>query len=1006
MSEKENAQAGRMQVQLEQRIRELAASYTPEWKFDTDEPDIGSVLALIFAGQMAENRRRMGRLPEKYHTEFINLLGLGLKSARPAVGMVTAQLLQETVPGVRLPHNTRLMADSEGGTPVLFETTHDIYLTNARLTDILSISGALGRIIPLRGALQPVKTLEPVPEQDEQEMQQEPAWSGVSLFDYDRPGVEHNALLLYHKSVFGGDRGQPLQIYLQTENAEQDAKEFCNSERWRWSYYNGSRLQAFASAKASKSVITLERENDEQADTDTLGAPCQLICLEALTPVKHAVMIDDIRVASLHQKKAPAFILNDGQVLQAAECMPFGQTVSVFDECYFCDDVVFSQREAQITLSFRLTSRTKHMELTTQQIADDLKIIKRKPVMVQYQSARTAPQRVIFEYYNGQGWRPLSCTNSWDKLFDGSYGGEYEITFLCPSDWMSVPIEGYEGKSMRIRVVQADDCYLLPCDHVMPVLHDVTLSYRYEWPWKQPQSVKTVVGTQCDDQTKSFLEGRGLTAFRPLDEPPACLYLGFDRPIEGGPVSLWFDVEEQVRFRTCPMTFEYATRHGFREMKVVDETNRFAHSGQILFVPPSDFAPHEVEGIERWWLRIRADEDALSAFHPKLLDIRINAVKIENRQTHPEEEFYISAAVPNMSFTLSAKNILYANVFVSEMGRLSPEEMRAMITHAPEDVRVEYDFLGKISSFYVRWTEVENFMRSKAHDRHYVLDRLNRRLIFGDGVHVRIPQVQRNGQPAILVQEVSCDGEAGNVPAGAIDRFYGNVLYVNSVTNPHAVYAGSDLEKMESIHRRGADFFSSRGRLVTQRDFVRAVEAYSSSIGKVKCLMGYAADGTPCPGAVTIVIMTKDYAQGSGAFYHLCEPLRRELLERCEATLSSEQLMITEPMYVEINVSVWGKAVSQTNTFEMQDQIEQAIRRFLEPMESVGHRGWKIGQLPTEKQIKMVLYALNLSGQIERLLVVARYTDSKGAHEVTLDRLGPLPCAIAVNGTHKVSIEF
>lgn len=1005
MNEIEQAQSGRMQAQLEQRIRELAASYTPEWKFNTDNPDIGSVLALIFAGQMAENRRRMERLPEKYHTEFINLLGLGLKSARPAVGMVTAQLLQETVPGVRLPHNTRLMADSADGTPVLFETTHDVYLTNARLTDILSVSGKLGRIIPLRGALKPESMLEQAPSEEADNEPQEPAWSGVSLFDYTQPGVEHNALFLYHKSVFGIDRGQPLQIYLQTKNAEEDAKEFCSPERWRWSYYNGHRLEAFASAKASGSVITLERA-DEQAEIEPLAAPCHLICLEALGPVEHAVMIDDIRMASLHQKKAPAFILSDGQVLEAAQCMPFGQTVSVFDECYLCDDVVFSQREAQITLSFGLSSRTKHMELTAQQIADDLKIIKRKPTMVQYQSARTAPQRVIFEYYNGQGWRPLPCSHSWDKLFDGSHGGEYEISFLCPSDWAAVPIEGYEGKCMRIRVVQADDCYLLPCDHVMPVLHNVALSYRYEWPWKQPQSVKTVVGTQCTDQTKRFLEGHGLTAFRPLDQPPACLYLGFDRPMEGGPVSLWCDVEEQVRFRTCPVTFEYSTRHGFREMKVVDGTSDFAHSGQILFVPPSDFAPAKVEGMERWWIRILAGEEALSGFHPKLSEIRINAVTIENRQTHPEEEFYISAAVPNMSFTLSANNILYAEVFVSEMGRLSQEEMREMLLRRPEDVRVEYDFLGKISSFYIRWTEVESFVRSKADDRHYLLDRLNRRLIFGDGVHVRIPQVQTNGQPAILVRQVSCDGEAGNVPAGAIDRFYGNVLYVNSVTNPHAVYAGSDLEKIESIHRRGADFFSSRGRLVTQRDFVRAVEAYSSCIGKVKCLAGYAADGSPCPGAVTIVIMTKDYAQGAGAFYHLREPLRRELLERCEATLSPEQLVLTEPMYVEINVSVWGKAASQTNTFEMQDQIEQAIRRFLEPMESEGHRGWKIGQLPTEKQIKMVLYALNLSGQIERLLVVARYTDSQGAHEVTLDRLGALPCAIAVNGTHKVTIEF
>ena len=52
------------------RVEELAASYTPEWRFSRQDPDIGSTLALLFAGQMADNLRRLNRLPEKYHTEF------------------------------------------------------------------------------------------------------------------------------------------------------------------------------------------------------------------------------------------------------------------------------------------------------------------------------------------------------------------------------------------------------------------------------------------------------------------------------------------------------------------------------------------------------------------------------------------------------------------------------------------------------------------------------------------------------------------------------------------------------------------------------------------------------------------------------------------------------------------------------------------------------------------------------------------------------------------------
>ena len=37
---------------IENRIEELRKSYTPEWKFDRDNPDAGSVIAQIYAREM------------------------------------------------------------------------------------------------------------------------------------------------------------------------------------------------------------------------------------------------------------------------------------------------------------------------------------------------------------------------------------------------------------------------------------------------------------------------------------------------------------------------------------------------------------------------------------------------------------------------------------------------------------------------------------------------------------------------------------------------------------------------------------------------------------------------------------------------------------------------------------------------------------------------------------------------------------------------------------------
>ena len=46
------------------KIKELSASYTPEWQFDVDNPDIGSCIALLYADEMQELIKRYNTIPE------------------------------------------------------------------------------------------------------------------------------------------------------------------------------------------------------------------------------------------------------------------------------------------------------------------------------------------------------------------------------------------------------------------------------------------------------------------------------------------------------------------------------------------------------------------------------------------------------------------------------------------------------------------------------------------------------------------------------------------------------------------------------------------------------------------------------------------------------------------------------------------------------------------------------------------------------------------------------
>lgn len=57
----------RTESDLRAQMAELAHSYTPEWAFDPDKPDIGSVIGLLFASQLAGNIRRLNQVVDKYH---------------------------------------------------------------------------------------------------------------------------------------------------------------------------------------------------------------------------------------------------------------------------------------------------------------------------------------------------------------------------------------------------------------------------------------------------------------------------------------------------------------------------------------------------------------------------------------------------------------------------------------------------------------------------------------------------------------------------------------------------------------------------------------------------------------------------------------------------------------------------------------------------------------------------------------------------------------------------
>lgn len=142
-------------------------------------------------------------------------------------------------------------------------------------------------------------------------------------------------------------------------------------------------------------------------------------------------------------------------------------------------------------------------------------------------------------------------------------------------------------------------------------------------------------------------------------------------------------------------------------------------------------------------------------------DICPNAVQVENIETRAEEDFYLEEPLPDMSVNLGVPYILDLDLWVNEKGKYSRQQMVQMMREHPDEVRAEYDILGEISSFYVRWQEADQ-LDDPPSRRSYMLDRMNSRLIFGDGIHSEIPRVLDDVAFKAVIRR--CNGSEGMWP--------------------------------------------------------------------------------------------------------------------------------------------------------------------------------------------------------------------------------------------------
>lgn len=1012
---------------IEAKIVDLAASYTPEWHFDREKPDAGSAIGHLFALQMKENIDLENHMLDKYHTEFINMLDLSLKPAKPAGSMVKFDLVENTIAGTHIRKGTRLIASEVNGDsgPVIFETDRELYVTNSRMVDAFMTDRETGTFVPLLGEYRPVSLIEGEEEDtgsDETafednagaEQGTEPE-SGALMQPLHRirpfvlfsetGNIARSALVLYHENLFDIE-DEP--IYIRITGGDELISGI-SEKRYRFKYYTKNGYLEFDSVKLLEDGETIElKKHEKNRHFVIAGKSYAVVILEADKPVTHDEEVTEITLSSSGHERDAEYVSTGSEDLNVKSFAPFTDTLTLYNECYIGHDLYFSKAGAKITVRFHTEYRDRGLYLTKQEEEAALKIIKRKPkVQAADIPADAYVDEIGLEYYNGLGWKKLYCDEDITMLFSKPEAGDYVFSFTCPKDWREIQTGAYSGRSIRMRLMKSDNCFLRPGLHHYPVISRLKIDFSYEGHFVDPEKLFRVAGTEKTELTDVMKSGKGFLAMSQGSYGDDALYLGFNARMESGPVNLYFELDDVLNMNSLKCTYEYYSHNGFRRMRVVDNTRDFSRSGSVSFMPPSDMCEHSLEGKRRFWIRIRRsraeDEDDNSIFLPKIRRIMLNVVTVSNVVTGIEENYYISDTTPNQRFSLQGEHILDAEVWVNERDSITKEEIDHYVEEKPEEIRLEYDMLGSVSAVYVKWRETPSFINGSDR-RSYMIDRVTGEIVFSDGVKADIPRV--TDDISFKVRPRSSDGAAGNVSVGAINTTAAIEMYIERVYNPVRAYGGSNLETTAEALKRGGNLIYGRNRLVSLSDYIYTILEFSDSIDKAACIPGETVDGKGRPADISFVLLMKDFDEGSFSFHRIAAPLKKHLLESSAMTISSEHIFVVEPVFVNISVNIWAEVSDMDESFETQSLISQTLYDYFNPVSTQDDNGWEIGMIPKKSQILMRLGALKSHAIIKNMSIVVHYVDRDGEHEMDLDELQVSPFMVGRSGTHQVNIIY
>lgn len=952
-------------------------------------------MAVIFCRMLEKSIQRLNRVPEKHFLSFLDKLGFHLLPPQPAAAPLTFTLTEGTEEHVFVPART---AAAAGDT--IFETKKNFLITPAKITALYSFNNLLDQVYDHSGDFENDSPFEIFSGEDKQEhllylghkdllniketgkfiLKIDPfdnKWHDEEIICWEYWGEDEKKEIAWHTlDIAAGSTGG--EIHLVKEKVGEIKEYEINGIAGRW-----------LRCRVKPGKISLVKKQDEDMEIKFIHVDFQL---------RGKLMPDMLYHNDVHIN------LKDTNEQEELNIYPFGKEPGLYDCFYIASREVFTKRGLAVEIKFQLAAC----------------------------EAESGRLLLSWEYWDGKSWKNIEHlvdnTRNFTAGSDTSgTGGTMDwktVQFPCPGDIEIIDAAGEENYWIRVRIIAGDygrayyiydksDKKLVYKDETHPPqIRRIEMIYSLNGDLENFHHIITLNNLHYMNLSpKAKNEKTGFNPFIKAGDSHKCIYVGFDKKVEQGPISLFFHIEEPdfEIDKISELDWQYYAGKGkWVTLEAVDQTRGLLRNGFLEFSVPLDFEKTRRFGEKRYW--IRAEEMKERVTNPKIKNIFLNTTPVIQVETIEDELLGSGDSSANQIFTYSRLPVIAGEIWIDEIKTISENERKLLIDKKAYEVKEIRDDRGELEAFPVKWKPVDDLIDSLPRDRHYTLDPWNGRITCGDGIKGKpIPLGTNNIRANYRVG----GGARGNLPAFAIKDLKTAISFIDEVYNPLPAEGGTDVESKEHLITRAPKVLKHRGRAVTPEDFEQLALQASREVARVKCLPNFDNNGRTASGWVRVIVIPHSSEKRPALSLQFKRNVENYIRERAANILvEPNRLLVTGPMYVEVSVNTELVASTIDVITLIKEEAYSRIGQFLHPLSGgEGGKGWTFGRLPCLSDFYSILGKVDGLEYVKSLeLNLKTYsgdkvlsTGSLGPGEATIEMPDH---AVVFSGEHSITVEI